>query len=101
MGSSTLEEINKELGKDPSFTSPASPQSTSGAEPAADTFSPQASAESVSPADTGTLQDCLDHAAAERIKAALAAVDGNRVEAASALGVDRTTLYRLMKRLGL
>jgi two-component system NtrC family response regulator len=51
--------------------------------------------------DQGTLQATLDHAASVRIKAALAAVNGNRVDAATALGVDRTTLYRLMKRLGL
>jgi DNA-binding NtrC family response regulator len=53
------------------------------------------------PEDTGTLQECLDRAASERIKAALQSAGGNRVEAAAALGVDRTTLYRLMKRLGL
>ena len=41
------------------------------------------------------------YAATDRIKAALAATDGNRNDAATALGVDRTTLYRLMKRLGL
>lgn len=52
-------------------------------------------------ATAGTLQECLDAAATVRIKAALAAADGNRIVAASALGVDRTTLYRLMKRLGL
>jgi transcriptional regulator with GAF, ATPase, and Fis domain len=51
--------------------------------------------------DSGTLQECLDRAATERIKAALEAAGGNRAEAASALGVDRTTLYRLMKRLSL
>jgi transcriptional regulator with GAF, ATPase, and Fis domain len=51
--------------------------------------------------DSGTLQECLDRAATERIKAALNAAGGNRAEAASALGVDRTTLYRLMKRLTL
>jgi transcriptional regulator of acetoin/glycerol metabolism len=28
-------------------------------------------------------------------------IDWNRVDAATALGVDRTTLYRLMKRLSL
>ncbi|MGH8672731.1 MAG: sigma-54 interaction domain-containing protein, partial [Burkholderiales bacterium] len=50
---------------------------------------------------TGTLQECLDHAAKGRIKIALDAAAGNRLEAASKLGVDRTTLYRLMKRLGI
>jgi DNA-binding NtrC family response regulator len=49
----------------------------------------------------GTLQDNLDRAAAARIRTALASAGGNRVEAARALGVERTTLYRMMKRLGL
>jgi transcriptional regulator of acetoin/glycerol metabolism len=48
----------------------------------------------------GTLQDCLDDAATARIRAALAEAGGNRVEAARALGIERTTLYRMMKRLG-
>jgi DNA-binding NtrC family response regulator len=51
--------------------------------------------------ETGTLQESLDRAATTRIKAALASASGNRVDAAAALGVDRTTLYRLMKRLSL
>jgi transcriptional regulator of acetoin/glycerol metabolism len=48
----------------------------------------------------GTLQECLDAAAAARIRAALAAAGGERTAAARTLGVDRTTLYRLMRRLG-
>ena len=49
----------------------------------------------------GTLQDALDAAATARIRGALAAAGGERTAAARALGVDRTTLYRLMRRLGL
>jgi DNA-binding NtrC family response regulator len=49
----------------------------------------------------GTLQDALDAAAVARIRTALAAAGGERTAAAKALGVDRTTLYRLMRRLGI
>jgi DNA-binding NtrC family response regulator len=52
-------------------------------------------------AASGTLQDCLDRAAAVRIRVALESAKGNRALAAHELGVDRTTLYRLMKRLNL
>ena len=48
-----------------------------------------------------TLQECVDRAATGKIKAALDAAKGNRNDAATALGVDRTTLYRMMKRLNL
>ena len=48
---------------------------------------------------SGTLQSHLDRATEERIRAALASNEGRKADAAAELGVDRTTLYRLMKRL--
>jgi DNA-binding NtrC family response regulator len=47
-----------------------------------------------------SLRDFLDAAAAERIRAALAETGGRRTEAAARLGIERTTLYRLMRRYG-
>jgi len=44
------------------------------------------------------LQDFLDREAAERIRAVLRETDGVRVDAARRLGIDRTTLYRLMRK---
>ncbi len=68
------------------------------AEPAAGGH--EAGAEYTFPMD-GTLQEFLDSAAAIRIKKAIDGSKGNRNAAATALGIDRTTLYRLMRRLGL
>jgi len=47
------------------------------------------------PAD---LPSFLDQAAAERIRTVLREVHGARLEAARHLGIDRTTLYRLMRK---
>ena len=49
----------------------------------------------------GTLQEFLDRAAALRIRKAIDSAKGNRNAAATALGIDRTTLYRLMRKLGI
>jgi transcriptional regulator of acetoin/glycerol metabolism len=49
----------------------------------------------------GTLQETLDRAASLRIAAALTAAEGNRSDAARALGIDRTTLYRFLRRFSL
>ncbi len=65
------------------------------------TSEPQSEPPSAPATPDETLQAHLDRATAAKIKAALDAAHGNRAEAAAALGVDRTTLYRLMKRLGL
>jgi DNA-binding NtrC family response regulator len=51
--------------------------------------------------DELSLQEYLDQAAANRIRAALEAAGGNRSRAGAMLKVQRTTLWRLMKRLSL
>jgi DNA-binding NtrC family response regulator len=47
------------------------------------------------------LQDFLDREAAERIRLVLRETDGVRVDAARRLGIDRTTLYRLIRKFGI
>ncbi len=47
-----------------------------------------------------TLQDAVDRATEERVRGALRETSGRRAEAARLLGIERTTLYRLMKRFG-
>jgi two-component system NtrC family response regulator len=49
-------------------------------------------------ASRGGLQEFLDSAAADRIAGVLKETGGKRVEAARRLGIDRTTLYRLMRK---
>jgi DNA-binding NtrC family response regulator len=51
--------------------------------------------------DGVTLQESVDRATAARVRAALLATAGRRAEAARLLGIERTTLYRLMKRFGI
>lgn len=54
-------------------------------------------------ADEGDLplQTYLDEAAERHIRGVLARHHGRRAEAARALGVERTTLYRLMKKFAI
>jgi DNA-binding NtrC family response regulator len=48
-----------------------------------------------------SLAELLDVATAEHVRRALEEVGGKRVEAAKRLGIERTTLYRLMRKHGL
>jgi DNA-binding NtrC family response regulator len=48
-----------------------------------------------------SLADLLDRGTAEHVRRVLEQVGGRRQEAAKMLGIDRTTLYRLMRKYGL
>jgi DNA-binding NtrC family response regulator len=47
-----------------------------------------------------SLHDFLDEMTRRKVREALEACDGNRTKAAERLGVDRSTIYRLMERHG-
>jgi DNA-binding NtrC family response regulator len=49
----------------------------------------------------GSLQESIDELVRRRIEAALEESKGNRAEAARRLGIDRATLWRLIKRVNL
>jgi DNA-binding NtrC family response regulator len=48
----------------------------------------------------GSLQEAIDEVVQTRIEVALDAANGNRAQAARDLGIDRATLWRLLKRFG-
>ena len=52
-------------------------------------------------AESTGLRRFLEHTAAERIRAVLAETGGRRGEAAARLGIERTTLYRLIRKYGI
>ena len=60
-----------------------------------------ASAEGAPAREARGLRDFLELAAEEKIRAALAATGGKRALAAQQLGIDRTTLYRLIRKYGI
>jgi DNA-binding NtrC family response regulator len=53
------------------------------------------------PESAAGLRSFLDAAAADRIREMLEETGGRRVETAARLGIDRTTLYRLMRKYGI
>lgn len=54
-----------------------------------------------SDAVSGPLNTFLERQAERRIRAALDTANGVRIDAANALGIERTTLYRLMRKYGI
>ena len=62
---------------------------------------PELAEEAGGAAEAGSLHEFLKGAAAQRIRSVLEEVGGVRAEAARRLGVDRTTLYRLMRKYGI
>lgn len=53
------------------------------------------------PSSDASLKAVMDEAAASHIRRVLEAAGGSRSAAAQRLGVERTTLYRMMRRLGI
>lgn len=95
------EDLAQGLGASQPLAAHAAAAATAASASTADSTIAESAAQPAQSQEEGTLQATLDRAATVRIKAALTAAAGNRVDAAAALGVDRTTLYRLMKRLSL
>src|SRR5271156_1714618 len=95
------EDLAQGLGASQPPAAHAAAAATAASASTADSTTAESIAQPAESQEEGTLQATLDRAATMRIKAALTAAAGNRVDAAAALGVDRTTLYRLMKRLSL
>jgi DNA-binding NtrC family response regulator len=61
---------------------------------------PDRAAASAEAAEEESLRAYLDRKAGERVQEVLRACGGSKTEAARRLGVDRTTLYRLLERVG-
>ena len=64
-------------------------------------LSVEASAAETSRGPVTSLAELLDRTTREHVRRVLEDADGKRVDAARRLGVDRTTLYRLMRKHGL
>lgn len=62
---------------------------------------PQIQSDLSSEADSMGLHDYLDWAATKKIRKVLKEVNGVRIDAAERLGIERTTLYRLIKKYGI
>ena len=91
--------------EDPTVDETATDDSDDGTDDGTETIEAETADADEVPADASgsdlDLQAFLDRAAAHRITEVLEACAGKRVEAARRLGIDRTTLYRLMRRHGI